>query len=144
MHCAEWKRREYGVRISTLPLGLFISFRDERPSQIESTVRLKCGVMCLNVNIHGLLCHCRHLSLLFVSRHVLVFRDTSLGDAHGATRILASVHCCSVAVIGLRAKAKPLTMNTPSQVGSTGFFLPANFLCHPHTQIRITLFTVYE
>ena len=121
MHCAEWKRGEYGVGISTLSLGLIISFRDERPSQIESTVRLKCGVICLYVNIHGLLCHCRHLSLLFVSRHVFVFRDTSLGDAHGATRILAIVHCCSAAVIGARAaKAKPLTMNTPSQVGSTG------------------------
>ena len=46
---------------------------------------------------------CRHLSLLFVIRHVLVFRDTSLGDAHGATRIPACVHCCSVAVFGLGA-----------------------------------------
>ena len=66
-------------------------------------VRLKRGLICLNVGRHGLLCHCRHLSLLFVSRHVLVFRDTSLGDAHGAPRVLASAHCRSVAVNGLCA-----------------------------------------
>ena len=43
------------------------------------------GLVCLNADRHGLLCHCRHQSLHVVSGHVLVTGGTLLSDAHGST-----------------------------------------------------------
>ena len=51
-----------------------------------------------------LLCHCRHHSLLAVSGHVFVSRDTSLCDSHGVTRIFACALYCGVTATGLRAR----------------------------------------
>ena len=57
-------------------------------------VRWPKQVECYNGGRHGLLCRCQHQSLLNVSGHVLVLRDTSLKNVHSATRILASALCC--------------------------------------------------
>ena len=44
------------------------------------SLRLKCGLACLNVERHWLLYHCRHQNLPVVSGHVFVSRDTSLDE----------------------------------------------------------------
>ena len=64
---------------------------------------MKRGLVCLNGDGHGLLCHCRHQGLLAVGGHVLVSRDTSLGEPDSATRSLASALSCGVTVTVLRA-----------------------------------------
>ena len=67
--------------------------------------RLKRTPLCLNVNRHGLLCHCRHQSVLVVSRHVHISRGTSLSGPHDGTQRLASALCCDAHVACLRVQA---------------------------------------
>ena len=74
-------------------------------SDTITSLRMKCGLVCLNVDRHWLLYHCRHQGLPVVSGHVLVSRDASLDEFDAGIRSLASPLCCSVAVTGLRAFA---------------------------------------